>query len=49
MSLVKVTKPVNAVTKFSRIYGTGRSMNFKLGIRMEYDDRHHQRLKAQGE
>jgi len=31
--------------KISHVFRTGRPMNFKLGIRMEYDERHHRHAR----
>ena len=42
---VKVTRSLNAVTGSQHIFGTGRSTNFKLVRRMEYDELHHQRAR----
>ena len=44
-SKVKVTSPINAVHMASHIFGTGRLANYKLGIRMEYDDPHHRHAR----
>ena len=42
---VKVTRRLNAVTENQPYFGTGRPTNFKLGIRMDYDDPHHRHAR----
>ena len=44
-SKVKVTRPLNAVTENHPHLRNGRHTNFKLGIRMEYDDPHHRHAR----
>ena len=39
-SKVKITKPLDAVTENQPYLRNGRPTNFKLGIRMEYEDLH---------
>ena len=42
---VKVTRPLNAVTNNQPYLQNGKAYNFKLGIRMEYDDPHHRHVR----